>query len=72
MYPKARLQCTVDSMDALPQLSVRLRDDAHVWGTCTAGPGSTLQLSKSFLVVEEVTLFTFLGYDKPYTLNPKL
>ena len=47
LYPEAQLKLAMDSMD-VPQLSVRLRDDLHVWGMCTVAQGSTLQLSNSF------------------------
>ena len=38
----------IDSLDAHPQLSVRLRDDRNVWGTCAVAQGAALQLSSSF------------------------
>ena len=48
MYPEAQLKMAVGSMDVQPQLSVRLRDDSNVCGTCAVVPGATLQLSNSF------------------------
>ena len=47
IYPKAQLNLAVDSMDAQPQLLVRLHDDPKVCGMCIAVHGSTTA-SKQF------------------------
>ena len=43
-----KMAAAVNSMDAKPQLSVRLRDDRHVCGMRLVVQGSTLRLSNSF------------------------
>ena len=48
IYPKASIKLAGDSVDGDLQVSVQLRDDPNVCGSCTAVQGSTLQLSNSF------------------------
>ena len=49
-YPDATLKLAVDvfSIDVLPQLSVRLRDDLNVSGRRTVVPGAKVKLSNGF------------------------
>ena len=48
IYPEGKVDFSVNSIDVDLQLSVRLRDDAHVRGKCRAEQGSRLWMSQSF------------------------